>query len=326
MSNNTQTSTKINKNDIEYGDYTINVNSCDKYSITDVLGKGKYSLVFKGKNKETKQKVVIKVLKPIKQQKINREVCILNHLSSHKNVIELVDVVYDKPTKSYSLIFNYIDHEESYAVLRSIDSYKDIVHYCKNILEGLRSIHNDGIVHRDIKPGNLIFNTNTKEVKIIDFGLAEVFTPNTPYCVRVCTKSYKAPELLTNNEFYGFPIDIWSFGAILAEAMAYKQPFFSNKKSENVLYEIARLLGKKDLKKYMKKYELEHNDFTKQVFRVEDLPLEKVDFRKITFKTPKTEEDKQILGELIKIMEMCLRYDPEERPTAAQLLNLKIFQ
>lgn len=307
---NVQTSNKTFRTDMDYTDYNIDANTCDNYIITDILGKGKYSIVFLGIDKITKKKVVIKTLKPIKQQKINREVFVLKNIGKHKNVIELLDVTYDKQTKTYSLIFDYIEHTESYETLKNMNNYKEIVKMCKNVLLGISHIHKHGIMHRDIKPGNLILNTKTQELKIIDFGLAELLFPDKNYCVRVSTKSYKAPELLMDNEYYGFPIDIWSFGTIIGETITQRQPFFQNKKSDNILCSVVKILGKADLIKCLKKYNLEHNDFTKEAMGVEDAPNTKIDFVKFNYKKPSNEEEHKLLYELVKVMEMCLRYDP----------------
>lgn len=80
----------------DYENYLIESITPENYVITATLGKGRYSDVFVGKNKETSAKVVIKALKPINLKKINREVLVLKNLQNHPNVIELKNVVYDK--------------------------------------------------------------------------------------------------------------------------------------------------------------------------------------------------------------------------------------
>ncbi|KAL3919145.1 MAG: hypothetical protein SGPRY_005736, partial [Prymnesium sp.] len=89
------------------------------------------------------------------------------------------------------------------------------------ILRGLKAVHSAKVLHRDLKPGNLLVNKNC-DLKICDFGLARGVDPTqngsqqlTEYVV---TRWYRAPELLVENDIYDEGIDIWSVGCILAEA------------------------------------------------------------------------------------------------------------
>ena len=92
----------------DYNNYTFKVGDINLYKITARIGRGKYSEVFEGKTVD-KERIVIKVLKPVKQSKINREIMVLKHLS-HKNILNLKDVVFDSDSEVYSLIFDYIKH------------------------------------------------------------------------------------------------------------------------------------------------------------------------------------------------------------------------
>jgi casein kinase II subunit alpha len=77
-----------------------------------------------------------------------------------------------------------------------------------------------GIMHRDIKPHNIIVNPKSMELRVIDWGLAEFYFPNQEYSVKVASRFYKPPELLLNNTRYDYSLDIWSLGCIFA-AMVY---------------------------------------------------------------------------------------------------------
>lgn len=93
---------------------------------------------------------------------------------------------------------------------------EEIKSYIYQILQGLDYAHSMGIIHRDIKPGNILFNHEKRTLKIADWGLAEFYKPGTKFNVRVASRYFKAPELLCENNYYDYSLDIWSVGCMLA--------------------------------------------------------------------------------------------------------------
>lgn len=113
-----------------------------------------------------------------------------------------------------------------------------------------------GIMHRDVKPHNLIINHKTKELRLIDWGLAEFYTPGQEYNVRVASRYFKGPELLVDNIYYDYSLDIWSLGCMMAGMIFKKEPFFQGHDNYDQLVKIAKVLGTEDLYKYISKYDL----------------------------------------------------------------------
>lgn len=97
-----------------------------------------------------------------------------------------------------------------------IYSDEEIRLYIFKVLEGLNHCHSMGIMHRDIKPQNILIDQEKKILKIVDWGLADYYLPNKEYNVRVASRFYKGPELLVNNRYYDYSLDIWSLGCMFA--------------------------------------------------------------------------------------------------------------
>lgn len=245
----------------DYTNYLIEYGNIENYRIYKRVARGKYSEVFEGKIVRTAgrdreyARCIIKVLKPIKMNKINREVKILKTLD-HPNIISLLDVVVDQDSQTHSLLFEYLNHQNTTHLFKDL-TLADTKVYCRQILDALRYCHSKGIMHRDLKPQNLLINPETKYLKIIDWGLAEFYHPGTSYSVKVATRYYKSPELLIDYTFYSYSIDMWSFGCILAEMLFNIRPFFFGNDNVDQLCKIVAVLGTPELLRYTKQYEID---------------------------------------------------------------------
>ena len=123
--------------------------------------------------------------------------------------------------------------------------------YLYHLLVALDQLHTHGIMHRDVKPRNVLIDRKRKRLMLIDLGLADFFTPQTPYNVRVASRHYKSPELLLGYHDYDYGIDLWGFGCIMAGLIFYKEPFFRGKDNVDQLATIVSVLGTADLHRYM---------------------------------------------------------------------------
>jgi casein kinase II subunit alpha len=242
----------------DYWDFessSIQWNSPDRYEIERKIGRGKYSEVFLGWDCETRRQVVIKVLKPVKKKKLLREMKILQNLQGGPNVIQLLDAVRDPQSKTPSFIFEHVDATD-FRVLFPTLTDLDVRHYIYELLKALEYAHSMGIMHRDVKPHNVMIDHKTKDLKLIDWGLAEFFHPSTQYNTRVASRYFKGPELLTDHQSYDYSLDMWSLGCMFAGMIFMKEPFFHGRDNADQLVRIAKVLGTDELTRYMKKYDL----------------------------------------------------------------------
>ena len=148
----------------------------EDYEVVRKIGRGKYSEVFAGINVINNTKCVVKILKPVKKKKIKREIKILQNLCGGKNVIQLLDVVRDSQSKTPSLVFEYINNTDFKTLYPTLTDY-DIRYYMFELLKALDFSHANGIMHRDVKPHNVMIDHEKRELRLIDWGLAEFYHP-----------------------------------------------------------------------------------------------------------------------------------------------------
>src|SRR5271154_3995962 len=135
----------------------------DNYEIVRKIGRGKYSEVFEGVNIMNNEKCVIKVLKPVKKKKIKREIKILQNLSGGPNIVALLDVVRDSQSKTPSLVFENVNNTDFRTLYPRFVDY-DVRFYIFELLKALDFCHSKGIMHRDVKPHNVMIDHEKRKV------------------------------------------------------------------------------------------------------------------------------------------------------------------
>ncbi|CAI7846594.1 unnamed protein product [Closterium sp. NIES-54] len=185
------------------------------YELVRKVGRGKYSEVFEGRSTRHGARCIVKVLKPVRRKKILREIKILQNLMGGRNIIQLLDVVQDAQSGTPSLVFEFVnnhDFKHLYPALSDLD----IRFYLYELLQALDFAHSQGIMHRDVKPHNVMIDHQRRQLRLIDWGLAEFYHPGMAYNVRVASRYFKGPELLVNIEDYDYSLDMWSLGCMVA--------------------------------------------------------------------------------------------------------------
>lgn len=237
----------------DYESFKVTFGDQDNYQIVRKVGRGKYSEVFEGVNVKNGEKCVIKILKPVKKKKIKREIKILQNLCGGPNIIQLLDVVCDPQSKTHGLIFEHVDNID-FKILYSLLTDYDIRYYMYELFKALDFCHANGIMHRDVKPHNVMIDHAQKKLRLIDWGLAEFYHQEEEYNVRVASRYFKGPELLVNLQDYDYSLDMWSVGCMFAGMIFRKEPFFQGQNNYDQLVKIARVLGTTDLYAYLDKY------------------------------------------------------------------------
>jgi len=304
----------------EYWDYetlTIAWGNQDDYQIVRKVGRGKYSEVFEGICVANNEKCIIKILKPIKKKKIRREIKILQNLCGGSNIVKLLDIVRDQHSKTPSLVFEYLNNTD-FKVLYPTLSSDDIRYYIYELLKALDYAHANGIMHRDVKPHNVMIDHSKKILRLIDWGLAEFYHPEQEYNVRVASRYFKGPELLVDLQDYDYSLDLWSLGCMLASMIFYKEPFFHGQNNHDQLVKIAKVLGTDGLYTYLDKYGITLDPHFQALLGTHP----KKEWSK--FITP---ENKHLAAtDAMDFLDKILRYDHQERLTAKEAMEHSYFR
>jgi len=288
----------------------------DNYQVVRKLGRGKYSEVFEAINVANNDKVVIKILKPVKKKKIKREIKILDNLRGGPNIIGLIDVVKDPWSRTPALIFEHVNNTDFKQLYQQLTDY-DIRYYLYELLRALDYCHSMGVMHRDVKPHNVMIDHENRQLRLIDWGLAEFYHPGQEYNVRVASRYFKGPELLVDYQEYDYSLDMWSFGCMLASMIFKKEPFFHGHDNYDQLVRIAKVLGTEELYDYIDRYKIDLDPrFTDILGRHS---------RKRWEKFVHSENQHLVSREALDLMDKLLRYDHRERLSAKEAMEHPYF-
>jgi len=216
------------------------------YELLEKIGEGAYGIVYKGQDSNGE----IYALKTIRLEAEDegmpsttiREIALLKELQ-HPNIVSLCDVIHTE--KKLTLVFEYLDQDLKKLLDVQCDSGLDAAttkSFLYQILQGVAFCHQTRVLHRDLKPQNLLINREGV-LKIADFGLARAFgIPVRSYTHEVVTLWYRAPDVLLGSRKYSTPVDIWSCGCIFAE-MVTGRPLFPGASEQEQLTKIIKVLG-----------------------------------------------------------------------------------
>lgn len=285
-----------------------------RYEKLDFLGEGQFATVYKARDKTTNNIVAIKKIKVGHRTEakdgINRtalrEIKLLQELH-HPNIIGLLDAFGHK--SNISLVFDFMETDLEVIIKDTslVLTPANIKAYILMTLQGLEYMHQHWVLHRDLKPNNLLLDGNGV-LKLADFGLAKAFgSPNRVYTHQVVTRWYRSPELLFGARMYGVGVDMWAVGCILAE----------------LLLRIPFLAGDSDLDQLTKIFEALGTPTEEMWPGVSSLP-DYVSF-KILPGTPLEHIFSAAGDDLLELLQGFFTFNPLCRTTATQALKMRYF-
>jgi len=190
-------------------------------------------------------------------KRIKKEIKLLQNLSGGPNILQLLDVVRDPETKRPCVIFEYvdaIDFKTYFPTMGDMETRFYLYQLCK----ALDYCHSLGIMHRDVKPHNTVYDPKRRLMRLIDWGLADYYYPGMEFSLRVASRYFKSPELFLGLKDYDYSMDMWAVGVVVAQMVFIKYPFFKGKHTDrNQLLKIVRVLGTPGMHEFMEKYDLD---------------------------------------------------------------------
>lgn len=286
------------------------------YTTTSIVGTGSFGIVYKATVVETGEVVAIKKVFQDQRYK-NRELQVMQELH-HPNCINLKNFFFtpsEKPDEVYlNCVMDFIP-ENLGSIVRGYYKAKQQMNmifvklYSFQMLKALAYIHALGLCHRDIKPQNILINQTTHELKLCDFGCAKRIVKGQPNLSYICSRYYRAPELIFGATDYTGQIDVWSIGCVIAE-LVLGRPVFPGETASDQLVEIIKILGTPTNQQI---YQMNHNYKEHKFPSIKPYPWTKV------FK------NRRVTPDYLDLISKLLVYEPLLRLTPMQALCHPFF-
>ncbi|XP_054464676.1 cyclin-dependent kinase 11B isoform X3 [Anoplopoma fimbria] len=222
--------------------------SVEEFQCLNRIEEGTYGVVYRAKDKKTDEIVALKRLK-MEKEKEGFPITSLREINTilkaqHPNIVTVREIVVGSNMDKIYIVMNYVEHD-----LKSLmETMKqpflpgEVKTLMIQLLRGVRHLHDNWILHRDLKTSNLLLS-HKGILKIGDFGLAREYgSPLKPYTPVVVTLWYRSPELLLGAKEYSTAVDMWSVGCIFGELLTQK-PLFPGKSEIDQINKVFKDLG-----------------------------------------------------------------------------------
>lgn len=291
--------------------------SVEEFQCLNRIEEGTYGVVYRAKDKKTDEIVALKRLK-MEKEKEGFPITSLREINTilkaqHPNIVTVREIVVGSNMDKIYIVMNYVEHD-----LKSLmETMKqpflpgEVKTLMIQLLKGVRHLHDNWILHRDLKTSNLLLS-HSGILKIGDFGLAREYgSPLKPYTPVVVTLWYRTPELLLGAKEYSTAIDLWSVGCIFAEFLTQK-PLFPGKSEIDQINKIFKELGTPSEKIWP---------------GYNDLPaVKKMTFTEYPFNNLRKRFGALLSDQGFDLMNKFLTYCPAKRITAEEALKHDYFR
>ncbi|KAL7311495.1 Cell division control protein 7 [Mucor circinelloides] len=343
------------------------------YQLIERAGSGTFSRVYKAKdlladeyvpwdqeekpmdaleNDADAKYVAIKLIFDIsKPERVMNEIRCLSLLKESPGITPLITAFRHEGLTFVVLPYIQFDHFDDFYRSMTAD---DVRSYISELLIGLKSTHEKGYMHRDVKPGNFLYNIKSKSGYLADFGLARAFSTkstkqqstsikvkNSQYTQkedeigyyaydtrsplqadRSGTKGFRAPEVMLRYRYQTSAIDIWAVGVILLTILSGRYPIFEPEDDANGIMELAHVFGIKKMKEFTEYYgRIIHTNIP----TIPEDPVDLATFCRDINKEGVEKWDQQEYASAVDLMKHCLQLIHTNRPTAADALNHPFF-
>nr|3NIZ_A Chain A, Rhodanese family protein [Cryptosporidium parvum Iowa II] len=285
----------------------------EKYQKLEKVGEGTYGVVYKAKDSQGRIVALKRIRLDAEDEGIPstaiREISLLKELH-HPNIVSLIDVIHSE--RCLTLVFEFMEKDLKKVLDENKTGLQDsqIKIYLYQLLRGVAHCHQHRILHRDLKPQNLLINSDGA-LKLADFGLARAFgIPVRSYTHEVVTLWYRAPDVLMGSKKYSTSVDIWSIGCIFAEMITGK-PLFPGVTDDDQLPKIFSILGTPNPREWP---------------QVQELPLWKQRTFQVFEKKPWSSIIPGFCQEGIDLLSNMLCFDPNKRISARDAMNHPYFK
>ncbi|KAI9687585.1 MAG: regulator of ime2 [Bathelium mastoideum] len=303
-----------------------------QYTQCKIVGNGSFGVVFQTKLAPSGEDAAIKRVLQDKRFK-NRELQIMR-IVRHPNIVELKAFYYSNGERKDEVYLNLVLEfvpETVYRASRYFSKMKttmpilEVKLYIYQLFRSLAYIHSMGICHRDIKPQNLLLDPSSGVLKLCDFGSAKILVENEPNVSYICSRYYRAPELIFGATNYTTKIDVWSTGCVMAELML-GQPLFPGESGIDQLVEIIKVLGTptRDQIRTMNPNYMEH-----KFPQIKPHPFSKVDTTSLKQRSQLLIGHNQVFRRAepsaIDLISRLLEYTPTQRLSAIEAMVHPFF-